>query len=341
VNDKHTLLLSELALKVNARLLGNPDQIVQGLCSLDEPQTGCLSFTRETSPKKIASLVENLPIAALLVSASARIETKDIKANILLVKDPLLALIEVVPLFYRAPRPEGISEKADIHPSASLGKDVSIGAFSVVGENCVIGDHTVIHPHVVLYPGVSIGQRTLIHSGAIIRENCFIGSNAVIQNGAVIGSDGFGYTEGPEGLIAVPQIGSVSLADSTEVGANTCVDRATLGKTLVGQNTKIDNLVQIGHNTKIGSHSILCGQVGIAGSCHIGSGVVMGGGAGLADHVTIADRVRLAGRTGVTADILESGDMAGFPAMPARDWRRSMALVRRLPEIMKQMKLGK
>jgi len=339
VNDTNTFLLSELAHKVDGTLLGNPNERISGLCSLDEPKEGCISFTREISSEKIRQIAANSTLAAILVNSSVNFSKGELLANVVLVKDPLFALVQIVPLFYTQQKPTGISEKADIHPSAKIGQNVRIGAFAVIGENCRVSDDVVIHPHAVLYSNVSVGARSLIHAGAVIRENCTVGSDAIIQNGAIIGSDGFGYTQGPRGLIAVPQIGSVTLADSTEVGANTCIDRATLGTTSVGENTKIDNLSQVGHNTKIGSHSIICGQAGIAGSCKIGSGVIMGGGAGVADHVTITDKVRLAGRTGVTSDILKSGDMAGFPAMPAREWRKTMVAIRRLPEIIKQINL--
>ena len=165
----------------------------------------------------------------------------------------------------------------------------------------------------------------------MIREDCIVGSDTVIQNGAVIGADGFGYVPDKElGLAPVPQVGVVVLSDRVDVGANACIDRATLGTTLVGLGTKIDNLVQVGHNTKIGKFAILCGQTGVAGSCDIGNQVVLGGAVGVADHIQIVDGCRIAGKSVVFGNLTEKNDYAGYPARPAGEWRRSMAIVSKL-----------
>jgi UDP-3-O-[3-hydroxymyristoyl] glucosamine N-acyltransferase len=228
-----------------------------------------------------------------------------------------------------------------VHPSAKIGSGVSIGEFAVVGPLTEIGDNVVIHPHVVLYPGVKIGPRSIIHSHAAIREDSVLGAETVIQNGAVIGADGFGYVPDAKlGLVGVPQLGTVNLGDRVEVGANSAIDRATLGTTTIGLGTKIDNLVQIGHNTRIGRFSILCGQVGIAGSCEIGNQVVIGGQAGVGDHLKIADGIRVGAKSGVVSDLTEKGDYLGFPPLPAQVARRVFAILPQLPDLFRKLKRG-
>jgi len=197
----------------------------------------------------------------------------------------------------------------------------------------------VIHPHVTVYPGVRVGARSVLHAGVVIREDCIIGEDNVLQPGAVIGADGFGYIPDPTfGLRPVPQVGHVVLAERVEVGANSCIDRATLGVTAVDTGTKIDNHVQVGHNTKIGKNSILCGMVGIAGSAHIGSNVTLAGYVGVGDHVSIVDNVRVGAKGGVSSDIREPGDWCGYPVVKGHRWRMQCAALEQLPELMRDFK---
>jgi UDP-3-O-[3-hydroxymyristoyl] glucosamine N-acyltransferase len=293
------------------------------VCSLDEPHPDGLSLIRDASPKQLKNALQNNAVKALFIQDTlVTMLPAELPMAVIAVNDPMVALISVIPLFFEPyPISPGISEKADVHPSAKLGHNVTVSPFVSIGANCVIGDNVVLHPQVTVYPGCTIGTGTVVHAGAAIREDVIIGEHAVIQNGAIIGADGFGYVQVPgKGLVPVPQIGTVVVGNNAEVGANSCIDRATLGKTRLGDGSKADNLVQIGHNTAIGNHSILCGQVGIAGSCSIGNGVVIGGGAGVKDHVTIADGVRIAAKSGVTRDLREKGDYGGYPAVPVREW---------------------
>jgi UDP-3-O-[3-hydroxymyristoyl] glucosamine N-acyltransferase len=305
--------------------------MVATICPLDAPVVGGVSFTRLKSSTQVQRLLTGSPLAALLVPRELDRSAVASSVALVAVADPVFAMTQIVPLFHiPAEISPGINARADIDPSAVIGENVRIGAFCVVGPRARIEDGVVLHPHVVIYPGARIGPRSIVHAGAIIREDCTIGADSVIQNGAVIGADGFGYTPRPGiGLVSIPQVGTVVLADRVDVGANACIDRATLGETKVGLGTKIDNLVQVGHNTTIGQHSILCGQVGVAGSCSIGDQVVLGGAAGVGDHITIASGARFAGRSGVIRNITTRGDYAGQPATPIRKWNRAIAALLR------------
>jgi len=213
-----------------------------------------------------------------------------------------------------------IGPYAVIERGARIGEHVRVHAFSYVGENCQVGDGSVLFPHVVLYQDVTVGARAILHSGA------------------VLGADGFGFVWDGQRRVKVPQVGGVSLGDDVEVGANTCVDRATMGQTTIAGGTKLDNLVQIGHNSRIGAHTVIASQTGIAGSTRIGDRVTIAGQAATSDHVSVADDVTLAGRTGVTNDIKEKGTYFGLPARPVGDAIKSMVLSTKLPELFRRLR---
>lgn len=326
------LRLEDIARQINGTIHGDTTTTVGAVCPIEPGEVHGLGFARAKSPTQLEKTLRATRCAAAIVSAKAFPPGAISPIPVIVVPDPVLAMTKVVPLFFEgAEIAEGISTKADIHPSAQIGKNVRIGPFCAVGPRVTIADDVVLHPHVVLYPGVTIGARSVLHSGVVVREECELGADSVIQNGAVIGADGFGYTPDPSrGLVPVPQVGTVALSRGVDVGANSCIDRATLGQTKIKDGTKIDNLVQIGHNTEIGRHSIVCGQVGIAGSCTIGDGVVLAGSVGVADHITIAAGARFAARAGVTTDIESKGDYAGHPAVPVQRWNRAMAALLKL-----------
>jgi UDP-3-O-[3-hydroxymyristoyl] glucosamine N-acyltransferase len=312
------------------------------LAPLEDATAGALTLIRERSALQIRRILATTKAAVILCPTAP--EGTEIPADkaLIVVEKPFESLLLCMPHFFEPHPPlQGISPLASIDPSAKIGPNVAIGAFAVIGPLVELAEHAVIHPHVVLYPGVKIGARSVIHSNVSIREDCQIGSDAVIQNGSVVGADGFGYLPDPvRGLVAVPQLGNVLLADRVEVGANSAIDRGTLGATRIGLGTKIDNLVQVGHNTKIGMHSILCGQVGIAGSCEIGNQVVLGGQVGVGDHLAIVDGVRVAAKSGVTGSLSQKGDYMGHPILPAQLARRVFALLPQLPELIKRLKRG-
>lgn len=332
------IALSELATRVGGTIEGNSDALISCLCPLDEPQKTGLTFTRKRSEKILEVTLKLLDVAALCVPLDFELTHKP-SFPLLKVKDPLTAIVSLIPLF-TPPKTiaRTIHPSAIIDPSSSIGENVAIGPYSVIGARCIVGDNVIIHPHVTIYDDVTIGSECEIHSGVIIRENCVLGARCLIQNGAIIGSDGFGYISGATGHKHIPHVGSVILQDDVDIGANSCIDRGALGSTSLGQGTKLDNLVQIGHNVKTGNHCLLCAEVGIGGSVHIGNFVILGGKAGIADHISVTDNVRVAAATPVIHDIEKSGDYAGlFPAVPVMQYRRQVIAIEKLPSLLKKL----
>jgi UDP-3-O-[3-hydroxymyristoyl] glucosamine N-acyltransferase len=214
-----------------------------------------------------------------------------------------------------------------------------VGAYVVVGEGCVIGDDAVLLPHVVLYDGVQVGERFFAHAHAVVRENCTLGDDVVLQNGAVIGADGFGFAKDADGRwVKIVQAGAAVLEDSVEVQANACVDRASVGETRVRAGAKIDNLVQVGHGSEVGEDTLLCAQVGLAGSTKVGKGVILAGQVGVAGHLTIGDGAVATAQTGIPGDVAAGAVVSGYPAMDNREWLRMVAAEKRLPEVLKRVK---
>jgi len=256
-------------------------------------------------------------------------------------RDPYRAFVAALALFDRRPRPAGgIHPTAAIASSARIGQRVSIGAYAVVGEDAAIGDDSVLFPHVVVYPRARIGRRFTAHAGSVVREDVTIGDDVVLQPGAVVGGDGFGYLPGGSGGVptAIPQLGSVRLEDHVELGANTTVDRATVGETVLGRGVKLDNLVMVGHGSRIGAGTMLAGQAGMAGSTDIGERVMAGGQAGFAGHLAVGDDARIAAQAGVISDVAAGSTVSGMPAVEITLWRRTAAALLHLPELVRRVR---
>lgn len=255
------------------------------------------------------------------------------------VENPRAAFAALLELF-RAPEEveRVISDLAYVSPEAKIGKDVAIEPFAVIEAGAEIGDGSIIYPHVYVGKRVKIGKDCILYPNTTVREDCVLGNRVILQSGAVIGGDGFGYITQNGKHSKVLQTGNVILEDDVEIGNNTCIDRATVDSTIVGKGTKIDNLVHLGHNDVIGENCLLVAHVGISGSVTVGNNVTFAGQVGTVGHITIGDNCLFGGRTGITNDVPSNSKMAGFPAMPFKDWLRQEANLRKVGDLMKRMK---
>lgn len=327
------LTVEEIALLLECPFQGDGKTEIRGVSTLEKAREGDLVFLAQT---KYRPLLEASKASAAIIPAGEAYE----RIPVINAENSHLAFIQIVRLFHKPLRPEpGIHPTAVVSPSARLGKDVSVGAFACVGDDVEIGEKTIIFPFAAIYPEVKIGEETVIHSHVSIRERVRIGSQVIIHNGAVIGSDGFGYLQAKDrSHIKIPQVGTVVIEDDVEIGANTTIDRAALGETVIRKGVKIDNLVMIAHNIEIGENSILAAQVGIAGSSKVGKNVFMGGQVGVSDHVTIGDNVIIAAKSGVSNDVPDGAIVAGYPHLDIRQWRKTRAILPQLYDLAKDIK---
>ena len=258
----------------------------------------------------------------------------DTNRSVIRVDDPYLAFAVLQRHLHPVTKSIGRrSEAIFIDPSAKIADNVDIAPMAVIGPNVEIGSGTRVGPGCVIEAGAVVGCACLLHARAVVGENCTLGDRVILQPGAVVGSDGFGYAWSGEEHLKIPQVGRVIVEDDVEIGANTCIDRGAIGNTIIERGVKLDNLIQIAHNVKIGAYSIMASQVGISGSTSIGKGCQIGGQAGIAGHVNIGDGCKLAAKSGVMSDLAAGGIYAGAPAMPHRQWLKVSALIARLPEI--------
>lgn len=326
-------LLSELAARIGAVLQG-PDAEVSGIASIEDAKPGQVTFL--SNPRYVA-LARETKAAAVIAKAPV----SGAKCAFLLSPNPYYAFACALELFHpRERRPPGISPAASIHPGATLGKDVSIGPFCVVEEGADIGDRTALVANVYVGKGASVGEDGLIHPHVTLYHGVRIGKRAILHSGCVIGGDGFGFAPSEGGYRKILQVGTVEIGDDVEIGANTTIDRAALGVTRIGRGTKLDNLIQVGHNCVIGEDTVIAAQTGISGSCRIGSRVMIGGQAGLAGHLEVGDGVMLGAKTGVASSISAKDGAAwsGVPAMPHKTWLRMAMLLPSLPDLFRRVK---
>jgi len=298
--------IKDIVAIVGGRYSGPGDRVIRGVSTLKDAADDQIAFLG--NPSYTPQLAET-KAGAILVPA----ETEGDDPRFIRVQKPHAALAEILDRFFNTRSiPHGISPQASIAKSAKLGKNVTVGAFTSIGENVEIGDDTLIYANVSIYDGSKIGKRCILHSGV------------------VIGADGFGFTQAGGRHRKIPQIGIVRIEDDVEIGANSCVDRAALGETVVGEGTKIDNLVQVGHNVRIGKHCLLVAQVGIAGSTELGDYVVMAGQVGMAGHLKIGDRAQIGGGSAVFHDIPDDTKVMGNPAMEFRAFARREMMLKRM-----------
>ncbi len=322
---------------VNGTLDGSPTIMITGVEQISEATTNQLTFIGEN---KYIKLWEQSHASAAIVNNILNVEPGKNRA-LLRVADADLALALVLQLFEPGPPKcePGIHPSAVVDPTAIINEGATISAGCYIGSRVIIGTNTTIYPNVTVLDDSSIGSQTIIWSGTVIRERCRIGNNCIIHPNVTIGSDGFGYRPSADGrrLVKIPQIGTVIIGNNVEIGAGSCIDRGKFNATSIGDGSKIDNLVQIAHNCKIGRSCVMAGQSGLAGSVTLGDGVMMGGGARVKDHVTIGDGAKLGGNAGVINDVPPGKTLFGFPADDYRKILRLWAAQKRLPDLIKQM----
>ncbi len=323
--------LRELAAKIDAKPLSDVDIEIKGVGGIDSVKEGYLTYI--ASNKLIPRLRASSAAAVIVKEPIYELDIPQIAAE-----NPLLAFARALEVFYVQPHmPEGVMSGAVVADSVRLGRDVTVYPRSFIAEGVTAGDRTVVYPGVFIGKGSSIGKDCIIHPNVTIREGVTIGSRVIIHSGTVIGSDGFGYVFSDGRHYKIPQVGGVIVEDHVEIGASVTIDRATTGNTRIGEGTKIDNLVQIGHNVSIGKHCIIVAQVGIGGSTEIGNYVTLAGQVGVSDHSQIEDECVVGAMSGVVGR-LHKGVYSGIPVMPHFRWLRARALYERLPELQKKIK---
>lgn len=316
---------------IGGTIVGDPEAKVNNFANIEEGKPGCISFLYNDKYEQYLYTTE---CSVVLVSQNIELK-QEVKATLIKVPNAREAVAKLLQI-YESMKPKriGISDLAFIDTKAKIGKDCYIGPFVAIAEGVEIGDGCILHPHVTIGRNAKVGANTEIYSNAVIYHDCQVGNRCVLHAGCVIGADGFGFEPTEEGYKKIPQIGIAIIEDDVEIGANTCVDRAMMGATIVRRGVKIDNLVQIGHNDEIGSHTVMSAQVGIAGSTKVGEWCMFGGQVGIADHATIANRVMAGAQAGIPNSIKKEGvAVQGTPAIEARNFWKSSAIVKNLPDV--------
>ena len=327
------MLLKEIADKLELELRGSGDIPIVGLAGLETAGPEELSFLSNT---RYVTKLRDSKAGAVILSP----EAPEVSKPSLVSENPYLSFAQAIELFYSPPSAvPGIHPTAWIAESAQIGEASSIGAHVTIGEGAVIGDRAVIYPNVTIYPGAVIGDDFTAHSNSVVREFCRVGNRVILQNGAVIGADGFGFApRADKSYYKIVQSGIVVLEDDVEIGANSCVDRSTLGETRIGKGTKLDNLVQIGHGTTVGEHNVLAAQTGVAGSVKMGSYNVLAGQVGISGHITIGDSSIFTAQTGVARSVEDNSVLSGTPEMDSGLWKKNYLLMLKFPEMVKTIK---
>ena len=325
--------LSDIASALGASLEnadGNTE--ITGVAGIEEAAAGHITFVANP---KYAALAKTTPASAVIVSE----DFPAIAGGMLRSKNPYLAFARAINLFYKTPAyAAGVHPTAVIAPSAKIGKNAHIGTYVVVENDVVIGDNAVLLPHVVIYRGVRIGENFFAHAHAVVREFCTLGDNVVLQNGVIVGCDGFGFARDGDHWEKITQSGPTVLEDDVEVQANSCIDRASIGETRIGRGAKVDNLVQVGHGSAVGENTLLCSQVGLAGSTVVGKNVILAGQVGVAGHCNIGDGVIVTAQSGTHGDIPAGSMISGSPAFDHKQWLRAVGIFSKLPELAKAIR---
>ena len=324
----------QIARYVNGTVEGDASVTVNTFAKIEEGRMGALSFL---SNPKYSHYLYSTESSIVLIGKDFHLESP-VKATLIRVDNAYECVARLLQLYESSkPRKTGIDRLASVAQSAKIGKDVYIGPFACIGEEAVVGDGTQIYPHTVVGDNVRIGSNCILYPNVTIYEGCRLANNITIHAGTVIGADGFGFAPGADGYDKIPQIGIVTIEDNVEIGANTCVDRSTMGSTVIRKGVKVDNLVQIAHNVEVGENTVMSAQVGVAGSTKIGSWCMFGGQVGLAGHISIGDKTSLGAQSGVPGNIKGNQTLIGTPPMEPKSYFKSQAIFRKLPEMYKEL----
>ena len=325
----------QIAEMIGGRVEGNEQTAVNSFAKIEEGKPGAISFL---SNPKYTHYLYDTQSSVVLINEDVELE-KPVVATLIRVKNAYESVARLLQLYESMkPRKMGMEPHAYISEKAIIGKDVYIGAFACIGDGAVIGDGTQIYSHTVIGDGVTIGEKCTIFPNVTIYQGCKLGNNVTIHAGSVIGADGFGFAPSTEGYDKIPQIGIVVIEDNVEIGANTCIDRSTMGQTVIRKGVKLDNLIQVAHNCEVGENTVMSAQVGLAGSTKIGAWCMVGGQAGFSGHINVADKTFVGAQAGVIGNTKGNGEqLIGAPAVNPKMYFKARALDAKLPEMYKQI----
>lgn len=324
----------QIAQFIQGKVEGDENATVHTFAKIEDSTPGAISFL--ANPKYIHYIYETKS-TIVLIDENIEID-RPVAPTLIRVKSARDSVAKLLQLYEAAkPKKTGIDSLAFISPTAKVGNDVYVGAFAYVGDGVVIGDGSQIYPHATIADNAALGEGCIVYPGVSIYHDCKLGNRVIIHSGAVIGADGFGFAPNGESYDKIPQIGNVIIEDDVEIGANTCIDRSTMGSTIVHKGVKLDNLVQIAHNTEIGANTVMSAQVGIAGSTKVGSWCVFGGQVGIAGHINIGNQVMLGAQSGVPSSLKDNQRLIGTPPMEQIPYFKSQAIFQKLPDLYKQL----
>ena len=327
----------QIAAFLGGTVEGDGDIKVNTFAKIEEAGPGCLTFLANP---RYTHYIYTTGASAVLVSNSFEAEG-DISAALIRVENPYEALSRLMRMVDQVlnPQPAGVEQPSFVADGVTVPEEAYIGAFAYIGEGVTLGKGVKIYPNVFVGRGCEIGEGTILYPGVKVYPRCKVGKRCIVHAGAVIGADGFGFAPDAEGKYEkIPQMGIVSIGDDVEIGANTTVDRATMGRTVVGDGTKLDNLIQVAHNCVIGNDTVMAAQVGVAGSTHIGSHCMVGGQVGFAGHITIGDNVQIGAQSGIPNNVAAGSRLMGYPAVASREFLRQAALIKRLPSMADELR---
>ncbi|MDR3046658.1 MAG: UDP-3-O-(3-hydroxymyristoyl)glucosamine N-acyltransferase [Bacteroidales bacterium] len=326
--------VAQIAELLTADIEGNKDAVLTTVCKIEDGKEGGISFLANS---KYTHYIYDTKATAVIVKSDF-VPEHSVPATLIKVTDPYLAFAQLLTAYENMKsKKSGISQFVAVAASATIGKEVYLGDFVSIGENVVVGDAVKIYPNVVIGDHVTIGNNTTLYAGVKVYEECVIGNNCIIHAGAVLGADGFGFVPTDGSYMKIPQIGNVVLEDGVEIGANTCIDRATMGSTIIRKNVKLDNLIQVGHNVEIGENTGCAAQVGISGSAKIGKNCILAGQVGVAGHITIGDHVTIGAQSGAINSLKDHQIVLGSPSIPLMEEKKLIIYRKKLPELYKKV----